>query len=84
MEWTADGITWDADPRHAELIRKSYGVTVRSVVTPGIRDKADDVEGEVAMDKKPSDRYRANTMHADTSRVLKRLAHFLGVRPRLV
>ena len=31
VEWTADGITWEADPRRAELIRKSFGVTGRSV-----------------------------------------------------
>ena len=27
VEWTDDGITWEADLRHAELIRKSFGVT---------------------------------------------------------
>ena len=25
VEWTDDGITWEADPRHAELIRKAFG-----------------------------------------------------------
>ena len=64
VEWTADGITWEADPRHAELIRKSFGVTGRSVATPGVRDKLTDIEGEVPIDKAPSDRYRANTMRA--------------------
>ena len=38
VEWTVDGITWEADPRHAELMRKSLGVTGRSVTTPGVRD----------------------------------------------
>ena len=27
MEWTDEGISWEVDPRHAELIRKSSGVT---------------------------------------------------------
>ena len=110
MERTADGITWEADPRHAELIRKSFGLTGRSVATPGVRDKLDDIEGEVPINKEASDRYRANTMCAqylssdrpeiqcecqDLARKmqqpsnldemgLKRLARFLGVRPRLV
>ena len=44
VEWTADGITWEADPRHAEL-RKSFGGTGRSVTTQGVRDKLTDIEG---------------------------------------
>ena len=100
----------EADPRHAELIRKSFGVTGRSVTTPGVRDKSDDIEGEVPIDKEASDRFRASTTGAqhlssdrheiqiecrDLARKmqqpsnldemgLKRLARFLGVRPRLV
>ena len=64
VEWTDDGITWEADLRHAELIRKSFGVTGRSVETPGVRDKLDDIEGEVPTSKEAADRYRANTMRA--------------------
>ena len=57
------GVAWEADPRHAELIRKSNGVTDRSDATPGIRDKADDIEGEDPISMEAADRYRANTMH---------------------
>ena len=64
VERTGNGITWKADPRHAEFIRKSYGVTSRSVSTPGIRDEADDIDGEVPIGKEVADRYRANTMRA--------------------
>ena len=64
MEWTADGITWEADPRHVELIRESFGVTGRSVTTPGVRDKLTDIEGGAPIAKEASDRYRANTMRA--------------------
>ena len=110
MKWTADGITWEADPRCAEPIRKSFGVTGRSFTAPGVRDKLTDIEGEVPIHREASDRYRANTMRAqflsndrldiqiecwDQARKmqqssnlggmgLKRLARFLGVRPRLV
>ena len=106
MEWTADGITWEADLRHAAVIRKSFGVTGRSVTTPGVRDKLTDIEEEVPIDEEASDRYRANTMRAqdlscdrpdiqigharcNSRRTwmnlgLKKLARFLGVRPRLV
>ena len=99
-------VDWEADPRHAELIRKSFGVTGRSVTTPGVRNRLTDIEGEVPIDKEASDRYRANTVRASSDRPdlqiecrdlarkmqqpsnldemgLKRLARFLGVRPRL-
>ena len=108
--WTDDGITWEADLRHAELIRISFGVTGRPVATPGVRDTLNDIEGDVPIDKEAADRYRANTVRAqylssdrpeiqvewwDLARKmqqpsnldemgLKRLARFLGVRPRLV
>ena len=62
VEWTADGITWEADPRYVELFRKSLGETGRSVTTPGVRVKLIDVEGEGPIDKE--DRYRANTMRS--------------------
>ena len=64
MEGTIEGITWEADPRHAELIRKSFGMTGRSVTTPGVRDKLDDIEGKVPIDEEAADRYHANTMRA--------------------
>ena len=62
--FAADGITWEADPRHAELMRKSFGVTGRSVATLGVRDKLDDIEGDVPIDNEASDRYRAHTLRA--------------------
>ena len=64
VKWTAAGITWQADLRHVELIKKSFGVTSESVTTPGVRDKFSDIEGEVPIDKEASDRYLANTMRA--------------------
>ena len=53
VEWTAEGITWEADPRHAELIRKSFSVTGRSDTTPGVRDKLNDIEGEARSTRRP-------------------------------
>ena len=60
--WKARGvdrwITWEADPRHSKFIRKSFGVTGRSVATPGVRDKLDDIEGETSIDKEAADGHR--------------------------
>ena len=62
VERTADDITWEADLPLVELTRKSFGVTGRSVTTPGGRDKFTDKKGEVPIEKEASDRYRANTI----------------------
>ena len=58
VEWTDDGITWEADLRHAQI------VIGRSVAILGAREKLDDIEGEVPIEKEAADRYRANTMRA--------------------
>ena len=110
VDWTDEGISWETDPQYAELIRKSFGVTGRSVSTPVVEDRLDDIEGETPLGKEAAYRYRANTMRAqylssdrpeiqvecrDLHRKLqqqsnldemglKRLARYLGVRPRLV
>ena len=39
----------EADPRHAQLIRKSFGVTGRSISTAGVKDRLDDIEGETRL-----------------------------------
>ena len=62
--WTHESISWKAGPRHAELIRESFNVTGQSVSTPGVRDRPNDIEGEVPISKEAADRYRANTMRA--------------------
>ena len=67
VEWTDEGISWEADPRHAELIRKSFGVTGRSVSTPGGKDRLDDIEGDTPLGKEAADRNRVNTMRARIS-----------------
>ena len=64
VEYKAQGITWEADPRHAEIIRKVYNVTARAATTPGVKNRADDIEGEVTRPKGNSEKYRASTMRA--------------------
>ena len=65
VEWTADGITWEADPRHAELIRKSFGrdrpIKLRHLAS---ETNSLTLKERFPVDKAPSDRYRANTMRA--------------------
>ena len=71
VEWTAK-----PDPQHAEQIRISFGLTSRSVTTPGVSGKLTDIEGEVPIDKEASDRYRANTVHAQYLSIDRPDIHF--------
>ena len=50
--------------QHAELIRKSFGVTSRSVSTPGDKERLVDIEGETLLEKVAADRHREKTMRA--------------------
>ena len=110
ITWTIEGVTWEADPRHAELIRMAYNVSSRKVTVPGVKDKIDDLEGEHLLDKADAEKYHANTMRAQylsadrpeiqfkcrelakqikeptnlDEMALKRLARYLGFRPRLI
>ena len=44
LTWTATGITYEADPRHAEIIIRELGLeTCKPVTTPGARE---DVTGQ--------------------------------------
>ena len=62
VEWTSEGITWEADPRHAEIVCNSYAISSKAVATPGVKDKADDIESENALGQTRAEKYRANTM----------------------
>ena len=61
--WTDEGITWEADPRHAEIVRKAYGVTT-TVVTPGVKIDSEAVDNEVPLEAAEEKRYRSMTMRA--------------------
>jgi hypothetical protein len=77
ISWTAEGITWEADPRHAEIVCKSYGLragadtsastsaspkAMRKITTPGVSDKQEELENEVPLDIAQRALYRSMTM----------------------
>ena len=61
VEWTREGIRYEADQRHAELIVKEMGFQEgsKSVTTPGSKNEKEDEGGEEEMDNQESTRYRA-------------------------
>ena len=64
VTWTDEGIEYEADPRHAEIIAREMGVTGKAV-TPIVKEKAEDAEKdmeEIAAELRTT--YRSNTMRA--------------------
>ena len=47
LRWTAGGYELEADPRHAEILQAYLGHHPRSVVTPGVKEKATRPRGAV-------------------------------------
>ena len=60
MEWTPEGIRYEADQRHAELVIKDLGLSdsSNSVVSPG--GKKDEESMNKKLDKTRALQYRAN------------------------
>ena len=65
IEWTPQGIRYEADQRHAELIARGMGLNDRtnSVVTPG--GKKDEEQKDKKLDKQRALQYRANVARAN-------------------
>ena len=51
VEWTPNGINYEADQRHAEIICQELGLkdSSKGVVTPGIKQKLTKKEGQSAL-----------------------------------
>ena len=47
LRWTTSGYELEADPRHAEILQAYLGPSPRSVVTPGVKEKATHPRGTV-------------------------------------
>ena len=68
LVWTKEGITYEADARHAEKIVQDLGVCgAKAVVTPGVRqDEPSEEEREKAkLDGAAASQYRATTARAN-------------------
>ena len=63
VTWKAWGMSWEADPRHAELVCSSLGVAGHSVTTPASKERSDGDEGE-PLDEETARQYRSVAMRA--------------------
>ena len=85
LRWTKNGITYEADPRHAELLIKSLAVGKRQVRTPGLKRKTSGVEASVDDDLEFADEDEPLTAaRASLFRSCAARANYLGMdRPDL-
>ena len=62
LAWQPEGLTWEADPRHAEMVIKQLGVdSSRSAATPGTKEET---KGMIADSKCPEE-MKENQMEED-------------------
>ena len=61
LTWTREGITYEADPRHVEIVLNTVGTEGAKVTTPLVRHKLEDIDDTpVAEDEAGA--YRSNAM----------------------
>ena len=59
--WTREGITWESDPRHVDLVIQAMGVT-QKVSTPLVKEKLDDIEDDEMLSAADMKEYQSLTM----------------------
>ncbi|CAE8646723.1 unnamed protein product, partial [Polarella glacialis] len=67
VSWQDDKITWEADPRHAELLMHSAGVdrdNAKGVTTAGVSERIYDDDNSEQLEGKDATDYRSFTMRA--------------------
>ena len=65
VTWGVNGLTWEADPRHAELVVQAFHVTGTRVTTPGTKEKAEEAEnGDTPLEPEDVGVYRSVAMRA--------------------
>jgi hypothetical protein len=67
LRWTQDGIVYEADPRHAEILTKEVGADGRAVRTPGVKGKAvgDEPGQEELLDEAATKWFRSGAARAN-------------------
>ena len=89
VDWRADGLWWEADPRHVERILQVCGmVSGNPSVVPGVKLREEDGDEEELAGEDLT-RYRsvvatANFISCASWRKLKKLARYLRGQPRVV
>ena len=63
ITWDNQGILWEADPRHVDIILRQTGVT-HSVTTPLVKEKANEAgdENDEELDRSSAEDYRSMAM----------------------
>ena len=62
ITWHMWGISWEADPRHAEIVYTSLGVSGHKVSAPVVREKIGDDQGACPLGPEDAAIYRSMAM----------------------
>ena len=64
VSWGSEGITWEGDPRHAEILIRELGVTGVRVKTPSTKDRQPEGDDDEPLDPDQARAYRSLAMRA--------------------
>ena len=66
ITWTTNGIEYEADPRHAEILMRDLEIFAKdSVVTPGVKRRAEDIESNQPLPDEQHTQYRCLAARAN-------------------
>ncbi len=65
LTWTEDGIEYEADQRHAEIVAKACEGNKRNISTPGEKEEESDIMDENMMTPNEASEYRARCARAN-------------------
>ena len=65
LTWTEDGIEYEADQRHAEIVAKACEGNKRRITTPGEKEEESDINDESLMAPNEASQYRARCARAN-------------------
>ena len=64
VSWGSEGITWEGDPRHAEILIRELGVTGARVKTPSTKDRQPEGDDDEPLHPDQAKAYRSLAMRA--------------------
>ena len=82
---TEEGLIYEADPRHVDLLSQSLGLgAANAVLTPGVKDPTPDYEAQKGDEAQPADKLAANTGDGEQATLLSLKTHHPAHRGRRV
>jgi hypothetical protein len=65
LRWTRDGIYYEADPRHQEILVAQLAGSIKSLSTPGAKERKEEEEAEEELTEQEVSAYRSGAARAN-------------------